>query len=114
VLYIEKALSKGGNQMKKKMIFVLITLLLFVFIAPSVYCQETEKPNYKGTGKGEAIIFDLFVLRPLGIISCALGLATTIIGAPLIAGRDNAREIGDALLNEPGNFTVIRPLGQID
>jgi hypothetical protein len=98
--------------MKKKMIFVLITLLLFVFIVPSVYCQETEKPNYKGSGKGEAIMFDLFFLRPLGIISCGVGLATAIIGAPFIAGRPEARDIGDALLNEPGNFAVIRPLGE--
>ena len=79
-----------------------------------VYCQETEKPNYKGTGKGEAILFDLFFLRPLGIISCGIGLAATIVGAPFIVGKENAREIGDALLNEPGNSTVIRPLGQID
>jgi hypothetical protein len=100
--------------MKKKMIFVLVTLLIFGIIAPSVYCQETEKPNYRGTGKGEAILFDLFFLRPIGIISCGLGFATTLIGAPFIAGRANAREIGDALLTEPGNFTVIRPLGQID
>ena len=97
--------------MKKKMIFVLITLLLFGFIVPSVYCQETEEPNYKGTGKGEAMMFDLFILRPLGVISCGVGFATVLLGAPFIAGRENAREIGDAFLTEPGNFTVIRPLG---
>jgi hypothetical protein len=100
--------------MKKKMIFVLITLLIFGIIVPSVYCQEMEKPNYKGTGKGEAILFDLFFLRPLGIISCGVGFVTTVVGAPFIAGRENAREVGDALLNEPGNFAIIRPLGQID
>jgi hypothetical protein len=102
--------------MKKKMIFVLITLLLFVFIVPSVYCQETKCPSYKGSGKGEAIIFDLFILRPLGVISCGVGLATAIIGAPFIVGRENdcennSCEILDALLTEPGNFTVVRPLG---
>jgi hypothetical protein len=100
--------------MKKKMIFVLITLLIFGIIVPSVYCQQTEKPNYKGTGKGEAILFDLIFLRPLGIISCGIGLAATIVGAPFIVGKENAHEIGEALLGEPGNFTVIRPLGQID
>ncbi len=100
--------------MRKKMIFVLVTLFIFGAIAPSVYCQEMEKPDYRGTGKGEAILFDLFFLRPLGLISCGLGFATTIVGAPFIIGRENAREVGDALLNEPGSFAVVRPLGQID
>ena len=100
--------------MKKKMIFVLITLLVFCVVVPSVYCQEMEQTSYMGSGKGEAIMFDLFFLRPLGIISCGVGLATTIIGAPFIVGRKDARDIGDALLNEPGNFAIVRPLGQID
>ena len=100
--------------MKKKMIFVLITLLVFGIIVPSVYCQETERPNYMGTGKGDAMLFDLFFLRPLGILSCGVGLVATIVGAPFIIGKENAREVGDALLNETGNFTFIRPLGQLD
>jgi len=100
--------------MKNKMIFALITLLVFGIIVPSVYCQETEQPSYRGSGKGEAIMFDLFFLRPLGLISCGVGFATVLIGAPFIVGRKDARDIGDALLNEPGNFAVIRPLGQID
>ena len=100
--------------MKKKMIFVLVTLLIFGIIVPSVYCQETEKPTYKGSGKGEAILYDLFFLRPLSLLSCGVGFAATIVGAPFIVGKENAREVGDALLNEPGNYTVIRPLGQID
>jgi hypothetical protein len=100
--------------MKKKMFFVLITLLVFGIIVPSVYSQQTEESTYKGSGKGEAIMFDLIFLRPLGIISCGVGLATAIVGAPFIAGRKEARDIGDALLNEPGSFAIVRPLGQID
>jgi len=46
--------------MKKKMIFAVITLLVFGIVVPSVYSQETEEPIYKGSGKGEAIMFDLF------------------------------------------------------
>ena len=100
--------------MKKKMFFVLITLLIFSIIVPSVYSQETEKPNYMGTGKGEAILFDLVFLRPLGIVSCGIGLAATILSTPFLIGKENGREVAGALLTEPGNFTVIRPLGQID
>lgn len=100
--------------MKKITVFIIVVLLVFGIIIPSVYCQETEEVSYKESGKGEAMLFDLFILRPLGLISCGIGLGAVIIGAPFIAGRENAREVGDALLNEAGNFAVIRPLGQIE
>lgn len=100
--------------MKKITVLLIVTLLVFGIIVPSVYCQESEEVSYKGSGKGEAILFDLFFLRPLGIISCGVGLGAAIVGAPFIVGRENAREVGDALLNEAGNFAIIRPLGQID
>ena len=50
--------------MKKKMIFVLITLVILGIIVPSVYCQETGKSNYMGTGKGEAISSIYFFCVP--------------------------------------------------
>ncbi len=105
--------------MKKKMIFVVITLLVFGIAVPTVYCQETDCPSYKASGRGDAILFDLFFVRPVALISCGVGLAATIIGAPFIVCRDgacgnNAREIGDALLNEPGNYAVVRPLGKFE
>ncbi len=98
--------------MKKKMIFVVLALLVFSIVVPVAYSQETEEPVYKGSGKGEAILFDLFFIRPVAIISCGVGFAATIVGAPFIVGREDAREIGDALLNEAGNYAVIRPLGK--
>ena len=100
--------------MKKITVFILVMLLAFGIIAPSAYCQDAEQTSYKSSGKGDAILFDLFFLRPLSIISCGIGLGAVLVGAPFIVGRDNAREVGDALLNETGNFAVVRPLGQIN
>jgi hypothetical protein len=100
--------------MKKKILFVLITIILLGIIAPSAYCQETEKTSYRGTGKGEAMLFDLIFLRPLGIASCAIGLAGTIVSLPLTIPNDNTQEAVEAFLTEPGNYTFIRPLGQVD
>ena len=99
--------------MKKTMLFTLITLLIIGIIVPSLYSQEEER-SYAGTGKGEAILADLVFLRPLGVVSCALGLAATVVAAPFMCCKDNGREVIDALLTEPGNYTVIRPLGKTD
>ncbi len=92
---------------------VLVTILMFGLVVPSVYSMD-EAPSYSASGKGDAILFDVFFLRPLGIISWGVGLATTMVGAPFIVGKENAREVGDALLVEPINYTFCRPLGQID
>ena len=100
--------------MKRLTIFALALALICGLVVPSVYGGDREQEDYKSSGKGDAILFDLFFLRPLGIISCGVGFAATLIGAPFIVGKENAREIGQALLEEPGNFTAIRPLGQID
>lgn len=100
--------------MKKKMIFVVITLLVFGVIVPSVYSQDTEEPTYKGSGRGDAILYDIFFVRPVALISCGVGFVATIVGAPFIVGRDDARDIGDALLNEAGNYAVVRPLGKFE
>ena len=100
--------------MKKKILFVLITIILLGIIAPSAYCQETEKTSYRGTGKGEAMLFDLIFLRPLGIASCAIGFAGTIASLPLTIPNNNAEEVANALVTEPVSYTFIRPLGQVD
>ncbi|HEX2965352.1 MAG TPA: hypothetical protein VHO84_06185 [Syntrophorhabdaceae bacterium] len=99
--------------MKTLIVSALVTMLALGMAVPSVYSMD-DGESYKASGKGDAILFDLIFLRPLGIISCGVGFATTLVGAPFIVGRDNARDVGDALLNEPGNYTFWRPLGQID
>ncbi len=99
--------------MKSLTVAVLVTILMFGIVVPSVYSMDEEQ-SFKASGKGDAILFDLIFLRPLGIISCGVGLVTTIAGAPFIVGKPNAREVGDALLNEAGNYAFWRPLGQID
>ncbi len=99
--------------MKRKIVFVLITLLACAMIAPSVYCQETEQPSYSGTGRGESMLFDLIFLRPLGIAACAIGTAGTIVSLPFTIPTGRTGEVVNALMTEPGDYTFIRPLGQM-
>ncbi len=58
------------------------------------------------------MLFDLLVLRPLGLVSCVIGVAGYIASSPFMATSGG---IDDAALNEfikkPAQFTFERQLG---
>lgn len=89
------------------------------FVTPSFAMDEyttdmyTEKPNYWSTNKADALLFDLVLLRPIGIASIGVGFAATIAALPFSIIGNNTREVGDALLGETGKFTFVRPLGEV-
>lgn len=105
--------------MKKTAIFLMIAVFsLGFFVIPAFSADESkdeyvEKPNYWSTGKGDAMLFDLILLRPVGLAAFTVGLAGTIVGLPLSISANNTREVGDAMVGEAGNFTFIRPLGEV-
>ncbi len=100
--------------MKKVAIFILVAAFsLGLFALPAFAGDDMEKPDYRGTGKGDAMLFDLIVLRPLGIASIGLGFAATVVALPFSIIANNTREVGDAMLTETTNYTFVRPLGEV-
>ena len=88
------------------------------FVVPAFSVDEGKdayvaKPNYWSTSKGDAMLFDLILLRPIGLAAVTVGFAATIVGLPLSISGNYTREAGDALLGEPAGFTFIRPLGEV-
>ncbi|HOW55519.1 MAG TPA: hypothetical protein PLR60_12800 [Syntrophorhabdaceae bacterium] len=114
--------------MKKVTIFALVAILSFGMLVLPAFAEEakdtketnettefllseTEKPTYRGTGKGEAMLADLIFLRPVGFASIGVGFVATIVGLPFSIIANNTREVGDAMLGETMNYTFVRPLG---
>ena len=97
--------------MNKKVFFVIIAILIIGFITPSVYAWEDDERSFAGSGKGEAMIFDLILLRPAGIAACTVGFVSTFLSFPFVAGGQNGEEVVGAFLTEPGDYTFVRPLG---
>ena len=58
-------------------------------------------------------LFDLLILRPMGIAACAVGLATSVVALPFAATSGSAAEIGDKLITEPFEYTFRRPIGYV-
>jgi hypothetical protein len=105
--------------MKTTAIFLMIAAFsLGFFVIPAFSMDEDKdayvaKPNYWSSNKGDAMLFDLILLRPIGFAAVTVGFAATIVGLPWSISGNYTREAGDALLGEPASFTFIRPLGEV-
>jgi hypothetical protein len=100
---------------KQSLAFLFIVLLLVALAAPPALAAEqnvyTEPPGTEASAG--AMIFDLIVVRPLGIVATAFGTAIFIVSLPFSALGGNTAEVGHTLVVEPAKFTFVRPLGQV-
>lgn len=94
---------------------VLTVLLLMVIIQP-VFGQDMYKGEapQRPTTQGDAVLFDLVLLRPFGLIASALGLVTSVAATPFALISHSSGETYKALLVEPLGYTFKRPLGDLD
>jgi hypothetical protein len=79
---------------------------------------EAAYPDEEVAGEpsGELILFDVFILRPLGLAATALGTAGAIVAAPWSCSDCETRTsqwdlVEKKLIREPYDYTFCRPLG---
>jgi hypothetical protein len=99
--------------MKKVAIFMILVAFFCGSFAIPAFAEDEAERSWRGTGKGEAMFFDLVLLRPIGIASVGVGFAATIVALPFSIIANNTREVGDAMLTETVNYTFVRPLGEV-
>lgn len=63
---------------------------------------------------GELILFDVLVLRPLGLAASAIGFAGSILALPFAATSNSGDIVGRKLIQDPFCYTFARPLGYVD
>ncbi len=90
--------------MKKMLGAICLTLLLFTTVAPA---HATER---MGADPG-AIVMDVLLIRPLGLISATLGTGVFIISLPFAIPSGSTATIAEKLVLDPLRFTFTRPLG---
>ena len=94
---------------QKTLALVMVASLLVIPFGSAALAQEyfeTEDP-----GGGE-MIFDLCVVRPVGIVATAIGTVAFVISWPFSALGDNSDVAGQKLVKEPASYTFTRPLGE--
>ena len=103
-----------------KRIILILTITLLSMTALPVLAQQVLPPDPTMTGRfiaepmGEFIIFDAFVLRPLGIAAMAIGAAGAYGAMPWAIPSHSEDRVQRQLIQKPYDYTFCRPLGDID
>ena len=99
--------------MKKRIIVGLLVLLAVGLAQIPAYAGTTTR--YSTTDRGDipldATLFDLIILRPMGLAACAVGLAGSLVAFPFALTTGAGAEVGDKLITEPFEYTFRRPIG---
>jgi len=96
---------------KRSIAFFLIATLVFVPFATTAAAADQTQDDEISAG---AMTVDLFVVRPVGIVSVVFGTAVFIVSLPFSALGGNAGNAAKKLVAAPFNFTFKRKLGHFE
>ena len=93
------------SRLRSFLVAVSISALLLPQLALAQYEVVDEGPN------PYAMVGDLFVARPLGVVLTAAGTATWVVSLPFTLLAGHAEEAADKLIVGPGKSIFVRCLG---
>ena len=94
---------------KQSVIMLTIVMLVAIPFGSPVLAQEyfeTAEPE------GGEMIYDLCIIRPVGIIATAVGTVAFVLSLPFSALGHNVDSAGQKLVKDPFKYTFQRPLGE--
>lgn len=95
-------------QIVNKLALAALISVLALASLPATAEQRTQRLDEPSTG---AMMADLVVARPVGLVVTALGTATFLVGLPFIMAGGNVAESGEKLVVAPAQETFNRCLG---
>ena len=97
------------NNAKSWVVFGVIAALIAVPFATSALAQEYFEAKEPGGG---AMMYDMVVIRPVGLVATVVGSAFWLISLPFSALGDNVDAATEKLVKDPAGYTFKRPLGE--
>ena len=91
---------------------VLSATLAASMMATAGPARAEESSNWTEEGSAPAIIGDLLLARPAGLVATVAGTAVLIVAWPFALLSDSTDAIAQKLVIEPVNYTFARPLGK--
>ncbi len=94
---------------KKSLITMIIAAMMVMPLTTTAFAGEyfeAEDPS------GGAMMFDLAVVRPVGIVATAVGCVFFVVSSPFSALGGNIDSASEKLVKDPVAYTFKRPLGE--
>ena len=95
----------------KFLVILLIAAMMIMPVASTAFAAEyfeAEDPS------GGAMMFDLAVVRPVGIVATAIGCVFFVVSSPFSALGGNIDTASERLVKDPVAYTFKRPLGEFE
>jgi len=90
---------------------LLIGLLTLMLSAGPVLAYEDQEQARRAP-RGEEMIADALVARPLGLVSMVLGAVTFVVALPFTLPSGSVDSAQQVLIKGPAVYTFKRPLGR--
>jgi hypothetical protein len=84
---------------------LLLAITLLIGVQAPALAEPEERPG------GAAMMADLLVARPLGIVFTVVGTAAFVVSLPFSAAGGNVGEAAEKLVLNPARETFVRCLG---
>ncbi len=103
-------ISKNSVLFKVSVILLVVGLVVGSF--GSVATAQEEFARFPTDERSaESMVFDLALVRPLGILGLIVGTGAFILSFPFSALGNNSDEAFERLMADPARYTFKRPLG---
>lgn len=93
---------------KRTAAFLLTIIMLSVAAIPAGAAPIRQESS------STAVVYDVLLLRPLGLVATTVGTAVFIVGLPFTIPSRSVKVAADKLVVAPFNFTFRRPVGDMD
>ena len=93
---------------KRTVAFLLTAIMLSVAAIPAGAATIKQEPS------STAVVYDVLLMRPLGLVATTVGTAMFIVALPFTIPSRSVKVAADKLVVAPFNFTFRRPIGDMD
>ena len=89
-------------------LLIVFSLMLFPLKGMSLAADPLEEKSPSAS----AMLADFLVIRPLGVVSLALGTGLFVVSLPISLAAGTGDRTYETLMLKPARMTFIRPLGE--
>ena len=102
------------KMLHRNLLNTLLALMLAIANAVFVTAAAAAEiyDNY-GLSRSEAVFIDGLLIRPVMVVTTAVGVVAFVATLPFSILGGNVDEAGQKLVVEPAEYTFVRPLGEM-